>query len=93
MPFNIEYLFTDLLWQDAVLTVGQIFFVFALIPMIRATQKPPLITSITHGLILASFGVVFASLSLWFSTIAVFLASLMWLYLSWQRFSYKNVHR
>ena len=86
MPFTIEYLFTDLLWQDVVLTAGQIFFVFALIPMLRSAQKPPLITAVAHGLILASFGVVFASLSLWFSTVAVLLASLMWLYLSWQRF-------
>ena len=78
--------FTDLTWQDLIVSVGQVVFVFALWPMLRSSTKPPLLTSILHGLILSSFGVVFASLGLWFSTVAVTVGSGMWFYLGWQKF-------
>ena len=87
MLSTVLSLFSDMLWQDVVLAVGQIVFIFALLPMVRAKQKPPLFSCLIHGLVLGSFGIVFASLALWFSALAVFAVSGMWFYIGWQRYA------
>lgn len=79
-------LLTEVVWQDVVVTVGQVVFVFALLPMVRAHHKPPISTSVVHGLVLASFGVAFASLALWFSAVTVFMVSGLWFYIGWQQY-------
>ncbi len=78
---------SDLVWQDAVLAVGQLIFIFALFPMLRGTEKPPLATCVIHGLVLASFGVAFVSLTLWFSAASVFVVSGLWFFVGWQKYT------
>lgn len=80
-------LLSDLVWQDAVLGVGQLVFVLALYPMLRGKDKPPLLTCLIHGIVLASFGVAFTSLALWFSAISVFIVSGLWFYIGWQKYT------
>ena len=76
----------DVAWQDIVLTIGQLFFVVAVWPMLRSAQKPPYGTSLAHGVILGTFGVTFTTLELWFSAASVMIVSGMWFWLAWQRY-------
>ncbi len=78
--------YEDLVWQDIVLTIGQFFFVFALIPMVVGNEKPPLSTSLVNGSVLSTFGFTFWSLELLFSAISVFTVSFVWFILAWQRY-------
>ena len=56
-----------MLWQDYVIAISQIFFVFALIPSIRTNNKPALLTSTTYALIITVIASCLLSLGLWFS--------------------------
>lgn len=73
-------------WQDLVFTVGQIIFVFALIPTIRGKSKPALSSSIITGSILLIFALTYLSLGLWFSTIASIATSASWWILAFQKY-------
>ena len=75
---------SELIWQDVVLSVGQLIFAVAMIPAIRAKEKPPLITSSMFGLVLATFAVAFSTLSLWFSAVTVAVVSGLWLVIAYQ---------
>ena len=75
---------SELIWQDVVLSVGQLVFAVALVPAIRAKEKPPLITSVMSGLVLATFAVAFATLGLWFSAATVAVVSVLWLVVAYQ---------
>ena len=43
-------------WQDVVLSAGNIFFCFTLLPMLRHPGRPPLLTCIPTGLALLAGG-------------------------------------
>ena len=81
---------SGMIWEDVVLTVGQLFFVVALWPMVFSPEKPPLATALAHGVILGSFAVAFISLELWLSAFSVTLVSAMWFYLGWQRWQQQS---
>ncbi len=72
-------------WQDVVLATGGFVLATALLPALRAEEKPPLHTSIVTGLVLGTFTVTLATLGLWLATIPTAAQSLGWLYLGWQR--------
>ena len=63
---TVQYLLSqvgDGRWQDVMLSAGNIFFCFTLIPMLRQRERPPLLTCIPSGLALLAGGFVFATLA------------------------------
>ena len=73
-------------WQDYILTIGTILFIIALIPSIFSKDKPALATSLLTGSVLAIFAFVYATLSLWLTTITVSITSITWLILAYQKY-------
>jgi hypothetical protein len=69
-------------WQDLVLSAGNVFFCFTLIPMLRHGDRPPLLTCIPTGLALLAGGCIFATLHLWFTAITQAITGLQWLALA-----------
>jgi hypothetical protein len=69
-------------WQDVVLSAGNIFFCFTLVPMLRHPSRPPLLTCIPTGLALLAGGFVFASLHLWLTALTQTVTGLQWLALA-----------
>ena len=69
-------------WQDAALAVGNVFFCFTLIPMLRNPSKPPLLTCIPTALALLAGAFVFATLHLWVAALTQTVTSLQWLALA-----------
>jgi len=72
-------------WQDAALAVGNVFFCFTLIPMLRNPSKPPLLTCIPTALALLAGGFVFATLHLWVTALTQTVAGLQWLALAFKK--------
>ncbi|MFO0781294.1 MAG: hypothetical protein U0524_00170 [Candidatus Saccharimonadales bacterium] len=66
------------MWQDYVLAVGAFFFSIALIPSLRGSQKPAVLTSVLTAITLAIFAVTFVTLDLWLSAIAEAIGVLCW---------------
>jgi len=73
-------------WQDAIFFIGQIIFVFALIPTIKGSSKPALSSSVVTGLILTIFALTYFSLELWFSALAAVATSASWWILAYQKY-------
>lgn len=65
-------------WQDAVIAICQMSFVVALIPAIRAAEKPPVRTSAPTALALVSLALTFATLGLWLSVVTSVLSAMAW---------------
>jgi len=72
-------------WQDVVLSAGNIFFCFTLIPMLRQPTRPPLLTCIPTGLALVTGGFVFATLHLWLTALTQTITGLQWLALAFKK--------
>jgi len=73
------------MWQDILFMVGNFILGAALIPTILAKEKPTRLTSGLTGVILLSYGVAFATLSLYLAAIAVIVNACMWLVLLIQK--------
>jgi hypothetical protein len=71
-------------WQDSILTVGQFFFIAALIPALKHKHKPPFVTSFMNASVLFIFAGVYVTLSLWFASITTAIVGVMWLVLAIQ---------
>jgi hypothetical protein len=71
-------------WQDVVLSAGNFFFCFTLIPMLRHPDKPPVLTSIPTALALIAGGFVFATLHLWLNALTQIIQGLQWLALAFK---------
>lgn len=85
---TIQYLFSqvsDARWQDVMLSAGNVFFCFTLIPMLRRPERPPLLTCIPTGLALLAGGFVFATLHLWLTALTQTISGLQWLALALKR--------
>ena len=65
-------------WQDAVIGVGQLIFIAALIPMIKSRKKPPLSTSVPTAIVLSIFSITFTTLSLWLTALASMASAITW---------------
>jgi hypothetical protein len=74
-------------WQDVVLSAGNIFFCFTLIPMLRHPGRPPLLTCIPTALALLAGGFVFATLHLWVTALTQAITGLQWLVLAFKEIS------
>jgi hypothetical protein len=72
-------------WQDVVLALGGFVLATALVPALRAAEKPPLRTSFITGSVLAAFTVTLGTLGLWLATVPTAVQAVGWLYLGWQR--------
>jgi hypothetical protein len=72
-------------WQDAALSVGNIFFCVTLIPMLRHPGKPPLLTCIPTALGWLGGGIVFASLHLWLAALTQMIVGIQWLALAFKK--------
>lgn len=79
-----------MLWQDWVISIGQLGLVAALIPTIRGKDKPALLTSIVTGLILATFAFTFFTLSLWTSSVTSIISAASWFLLAFQKYRQKK---
>lgn len=75
-------------WQDLAFVIGNIFFVFALIPSLKSKNKPSFYTSFPSTLILLVFAISLASLELWASAMATLTVASLWGILALQK--YKN---
>jgi hypothetical protein len=75
----------DGMWQDVMLSAGNIVFCVTLIPMLRQPERPPLLTCIPTGLALLAGGFVFASLHLWLTALTQTITGLQWLALVFKR--------
>lgn len=69
-------------WQDLALSAGNVFFCVTLIPMLRHSDRPPLLTCIPTGLALLAGGCIFATLHLWFTALTQAVTGLQWLALA-----------
>src|SRR5215472_964959 len=79
---SVQYLLSqvgDGRWQDVMLSAGNIFSCFTLIPMLRQPERPPLLTCIPTGLALVAGGFVFATLHLWLTALTQTITGLQWL--------------
>ena len=72
-------------WQDIMLSAGNVFFCFTLIPMLRQPERPPLLTCIPTGLALLAGGFVFATLHLWLTALTQIITGLQWLALVFKK--------
>jgi hypothetical protein len=66
-------------WQDIVLTLSNLVFIGALVPMLTSRDLPPPSTAAMNGLALMSIGLAYYSLNLYFSALCVFIAGTLWL--------------
>jgi len=73
------------MWQDWIFTIGSLIFVLALIPAIKAKEKPPVKTSLSTGLVLLAFVCCYISLELWLSVISGSLTATCWFILFIQK--------
>ncbi len=72
-------------WQDWIFTIGQIIFIFALIPTIRGKDKPAFSTSLISTLIILTFSATYFSLELWGSAIFALINAVCWGILAFQK--------
>ena len=72
-------------WQDIALTVAGVLFFPALIPMIRAKVKPPLVSSLVMLLGLSIIQTVNVSMAWWVATATNTLTMSAWATLAIQR--------
>lgn len=73
-------------WEDWVITIGQIIFIVAFIPVLRGNDKPPAKTSFITGIVLFSFSTAQYSLGLTFSVFTSIILASMWLYAGYQKY-------
>lgn len=77
-------------WQDILLSAGNVILWLALLPSVFSENKPALSTSALTGSILLMFAFVFATLELWFSSVALALVGLTWFVLAVQKLRQNN---
>ena len=73
-------------WQDFILTAASLVFSAALIPSVLGKDKPAFSTSLMTGTVLGVCSVVYATLSLWFTTFTTALVGILWLTLAVQKY-------
>lgn len=78
-------------WQDVVLATSFLVFNIALLPSVFGKHKPALGTSILTAAFLIPGLIVYANLSLWYSTIMTAINLILWVILAFQ--GYGNVKK
>lgn len=72
-------------WQDWVLGIGSLCFVFALLPSVLSKHKPHIGTSLLTAVVLTAFTAVYFSLGLFYGAITTGMAAVMWYVLLYQK--------
>ena len=72
------------MWQDYVITVGNLIFIVSLVPSVVGKNKPAFLTSMLSGLTLTVFVFTFITLKLWFSAAAMGGSAILWYILAFQ---------
>ncbi|HLF80033.1 MAG TPA: hypothetical protein VJB57_21345 [Dehalococcoidia bacterium] len=80
-------------WQDWVFSIGGLFVLVGLVPMIRGEQKPALATSLLTTTLVAIFAATMASMSLWLSALTNAMISIAWGVLALQRYRQDRARR
>lgn len=73
------------MWQDAVLTVGSVIFILALLPSILGEDKPAAWTSLTTAAVLYVFAAVDLTLGLKFTAFTTAVTATLWVTLLIQK--------
>lgn len=73
-----------MMWQDVIMTLGQFVFFIALIPIIKATEKPTVSTCLITAIVLTVYIPTLWTLSLFISVAATSLVALAWWVLFFQ---------
>ncbi len=73
-------------WQDLVITIGQIIFSIALLPMVFSKDKPALVSSLVTGVVLIIFALTYITLSLWFAAGMTTITGIIWFILAYQKY-------
>jgi len=72
-------------WQDIILSIGSLFFIAGLLPSVLSQNKPAVTTSITNALVLLTFTITYATLSLWFAAVTTAITAGLWAVLAFQK--------
>ena len=72
-------------WQDIIISLAQIGFIFALIPSIRSKNKPSLATSVMYASLITLIAFCLLTLELWFSALTAALGATAWVVLAVQK--------
>lgn len=72
-------------WQEAVLTLGQIIFIVALLPSVFTKDKPEIWTSILTGAVAYSIAVTYTTLHMPLAAISAGLNGVFWTILAVQK--------
>lgn len=79
------------MWQDLVLTAAGVVFCIALLPSLKAEEKPALKTCAITAVTLYIMAAVDLTLGLWFTSACTFVTGILWTVLGIQ--SYKRMDR
>lgn len=79
-----------MLWQDWVFSIGQWVFGLSLIPLVRAKEKPPLLTSVPSAFFLTLFVFAQYSLNLYMAAISTLVVAAMWWFIAYQKYLRKK---
>ena len=74
-----------MIWQDWAFSIGQWFFLAALMPSIFSKNKPALSTSIFTGIVLVMYVATNASLGLWLAAVSTSMTATAWFVLAAQK--------
>jgi hypothetical protein len=72
-------------WQDVVIAVAQICFIFAMLPSILSKDKPALATSIMNVVLVTTIATCLFSLHLWLAGTTAIGIAITWLILATQK--------
>ncbi len=72
-------------WQDIVIGLAQICFVFALLPSLRSHHKPAASTCVMNVLLISTITVCLFTLKLWFSALTACSVDIAWVVLAFQK--------
>jgi hypothetical protein len=72
-------------WQDIVISVVQVCFVFAMWPSIKGKDKPALTTSLMNVVLVSIIAFCMLTLHLWFSTTTSLMVASTWAVLAIQK--------
>jgi len=73
-------------WQDLVISIGQIIFSIALIPMVLGKDKPALISSVITGIVLMIYALTYITIQFWFGSLMTIITGGIWLLLAYQKY-------
>jgi hypothetical protein len=73
-------------WQDIVIAVAQISFVFAMLPSIVSKDKPAFATSVMNVFLVCAISFSLLTLHLWLSAITAITIAVTWGVLAFQKY-------